>query len=467
MQTYSLTRPFSGIREASDYLEQAVNYEKLPVVDYDRRNFNLDRMELLLNRFGRPHERFRSIHVAGTKGKGSSAAIIESCLRSAGIRTGLYTSPHMSSVCERMRISGTPCPEQRFCRLLDEKRPVIDELRSGKRELVPTYFELITALSFEIFARSQVDWAVVEVGLGGRLDATNILRPEICLITPVGFDHMDKLGDCAASIAAEKAGILKPGIPFVLGRQDYPEAGTAVLDKAAQIGCEVWEVGKDVLTTNLEPVIVSPAQSGAGPGWSFDIQGPGWSHEDIFLPLPGRHQVYNAASGIGVVELLKQKKLLSCTPRVIRDGIGSSRCEARVELIMDDPPLVLDTAHTAESAVALVEALSTHFPGYNISFVFGCSSDKNHEVILATLAGLSGSITLTRSASPRATPVEELARSARSAGFTDVRKCYDPAEAVRGRLEVAGSNDLTCATGSFFVAGEIKAKLDNIARKTG
>ncbi len=453
---------FNGLREASEYLEQAIDYEKAPGVKYVRRNFNLRRMEALLKRLGNPHEHFNSIHIAGTKGKGSSGAIIESCLRRAGVRTGLYSSPHLSSVCERISINGTPVSEDSFCALLGEMKPLIDELRKRDTNENPTYFELTTALSFAAFASAAVQWAVIEVGLGGRLDATNVLSPEICLITPIGYDHMDKLGDTAAEIASEKAGILKPGVPLILARQDYPEALAAIRQRADELECGVWEVGEHILTDNHQPLISLPGGKTRSPGWTFDISGPGWRYENLFTPLLGRHQVYNATSAAGTLELLKQKEHLQCPPEAVRAGIGTCKCPGRVEMLQKSPPLVLDTAHTLESVAALKETLSTHFPGYRISLIFGCSDDKNHEGMLAILAGVSDSVTVTRSASPRAEAVDTLANSARRAGFARTRECSDPAEALRQTLAEARAEDLTCVTGSFFLAGSVREMSENI-----
>ncbi len=449
-------QPFTGIDQAVAYLERAIDYEKLTDVDYIKRNFNLDRMESFLDRIALPHRRFRTIHIAGTKGKGSSAFLIENCLRRGGVRTGLHTSPHISSILERMRIEGSLPSETQFCALLGELKPVIDDLREKGHKYNPTFFELTVALSFALFARSRIDWAVVEVGLGGRLDATNVLNPQACVITPIGFDHMDKLGNTAAEIASEKAGILKPHTPLILSRQDYPEASAAILQRADELKCPVWRVGEDITISNLRPVSATAPHGTESPGWRLDIRGPGWSYEDIYTCLLGRHQAYNTASAVGTVELLRKYARLDVPPEAVRRGVASCTCPARVELLQITPPLILDTAHTIESIAALKEAIHTHFPHHSTCFVFGCSADKNHAKMLESLAELSGSVTLTRASSPRAETIENLAESARMAGFTEIRELHDPVDAVRERLIGAGSEDLTCVTGSFFLAGEIR-----------
>ncbi len=448
---------FSDIQQACDYLEKSVNYEKLPDVNYVRRNFNLERMRLFLDRMGSPQKRFKSVHVAGTKGKGSSANIIENCLRQCGVRTGLYTSPHLSSICERMKVNGEAPAEVEFCRLVGDVKPVIDELRSKGFKSKPTYFELTTGLSFKMFALSGVDWGIIEVGLGGRLDATNVLAPEVCLITPIGFDHMDKLGNTAGDIAGEKAGIIKPKVPTVLSRQDYPEAADVIRAKAKKMGAEVQQVGEDIQVHNMRAV---EADGGKVPGWQFNVHGPGWSYDDLFIKLLGRHQVYNTASALGVVELLKQKGKLDCSPDKVRAALAGCQCPARVEVVQEDPFVILDTAHTPESMAALVEALRSHFPAYNIVMIFGCSQDKNYGAMLGMLSEISDEIILTRSASPRSVPTERLAKNAVKAGFSKIKEVGDTERAVREGLDTSSDQKLVCITGSFFLAGEVYPLFD-------
>ncbi len=453
---------FPDIQSANAYLEKAVNYEKKINVGYDKRNFNLKRMRVLLERLGQPQESFKSIHIAGTKGKGSSAAIIETCLRECGIKTGLHTSPHLNSICERMMISGITPAESQFCRLLESKKPVIDQLRNNSDFESPTYFELTVAISFAMFAEQAVDWAVVEVGLGGRLDATNVINPEICLITPIGFDHMDKLGNTAEAIASEKAGILKPHIPLILSRQDYPDAASAILNAAKQRGCPVWKIGKDITWDNIRPVRASHNdQQQRKPGWEFNLHGPEWKYENLYLPLLGRHQVHNAAAGIGVMEMLKYNGKISFESQQIKTALSDCNCPARVELVSENPPLILDTAHTVESAKALKEAIKTHFPDFKVHFVFGSSSDKNHKSILMELAEISTRISLVKSRSPRAESTSSLTASAQTAGFEDIVEIQcGIADYVPDLLSESRPGELTCVTGSFFVAGEVRSEMN-------
>jgi len=243
-----------SFQEAVDFLEKAVNYEKRTRVKYTDRNFDLGRMEALLARLGNPHRTYRIIHVAGTKGKGTTAAVLASCLRCAGYRTGLHTSPHLVSVCERMMVDGAPATEEEFCLLLEQVRDYIDRKRRQSRNDAPTYFETTTALAFKHFQQRKVHWGVVEVGLGGRLDSTNVVLPECCVVTPIGLDHTDKLGATVDKIAAEKAGIFKRDVPVVIARQDYQEALEVLRRRAEMLGCRSWEVGREVKLIRMRPL---------------------------------------------------------------------------------------------------------------------------------------------------------------------------------------------------------------------
>ena len=451
---------FASFQEAVDFLEKAIDYEKRTGVKYTDKNFNLGRMELLLHEFGDPHHALRVIHVAGTKGKGTTAALMESCLRAHGLSTGLHTSPHLVSICERARMGGEPISEDEFCRLLACVRGYISGLRVASRDEAPTYFETTTALALKAFAERAVDWAVVEVGLGGRLDSTNVVQPRCCVVTPIGFDHMDKLGDTIRSIAGEKAGIFKRGTPVVLARQQYPAALRTLRDRSDALGCPRWEVDREVTITRMAPLAAPSDRLDAPVGWRFDLRAPSGAYENLFCPLLGKHQVENCATAVAALELLSQRGELQLNCEAVARGIAQCRWPARVELLARAPALILDSAHTMESARALCDALDTHFPGRPVRLVFGCSADKNVRGMVELLAPRCVEVVTTQSQSQRAADAMMLASVATGATMSPVRAITPATEALRECLKGAGPRDVVCVTGSFFVAGEIKAAWD-------
>jgi len=450
--------PFSSFQEAVDFLEKAIDYEKRTRWKYSDELFDLRRMDALLAELGDPHRSFRVIHVAGTKGKGSTAALIEACLRQGGYRTGLHTSPHLASVCERMVACGRPAKEADFCRLLGLLRGYIHRRRLEARDEAPTYFETTTALSFKHFQEQKVDWAVVEVGLGGRLDSTNVVSPECCVITPIGLDHTDKLGDTPGMIAGEKAGIIKPGARVVLARQGYPEALAVLRGRADAMGCPRWEVGGEVRVTEKSPLVAPPEDAHAPVGWLFSVETPLRSHPRLFTPLLGAHQVENCATAIAAIDTLVEAGRLLVEPEAVARGVAACRWPARVELLGREPLLVLDSAHTVESVRALMDALATHLPRRPLQVVFGCSADKNYGGMIELVAPRCAGLIATQADSPRALPADEICRAARQAGIGSVRAVVGAPQAVRECLQGAGARDVVCVTGSFFVAGEVRTE---------
>lgn len=447
--------PFRSIEDAQRFLEHSADHEKKPDVAYDRRNFNLARTRAVLRELGNPQRRLRVIHMAGTKGKGTTCTVLERCLREAGYRTGLYTSPHLQTIRERMRTDGEPISEEDFCALVEEVRPYVEEKREGPDRESPTYFEILTALALRHFADRGADWAVVEVGLGGRLDSTNVLRPQCCVITSIGYDHTDKLGDTIEEIAGEKAAIIKDGIPVILGAQHHGEATGVLRLNAAIHHSPCWEVGPDVRITRSDPLAAPPDAPDDPVGWRFSVQTPGRSYLNLVTPLLGAHQVENCAAALGALEMLRAEDELEAEPESIARAIADCVCPARVEVLGRSPALVLDAAHTVESIEALLSALETHFPDRRLILVFGCSADKNYEGMMELLGRRADRIFTTRADSLRAADPAVLAELARGSGPPSTT-VVPAARAVRAALARAGSSDLVCATGSFYVAGEVR-----------
>ncbi|MFW6189938.1 MAG: bifunctional folylpolyglutamate synthase/dihydrofolate synthase [Planctomycetota bacterium] len=450
--------------EAVGFLAQGINYEKTRRWKYNTRYLNLSRMEALLEAIGNPHDEYRVLHVAGTKGKGSTAGAAADLLHRAGRRVGLLTSPHLVTPRERIRVDGGMIEESEFVRSVRRMRPHVERKREEETgaDRAPTYFEMLTALAFDAFAERRVDWAVVEVGLGGRLDSTNVVAPTCCVITTIGFDHMSKLGHTAEAIATEKAGILKPGVPVVLGRQQYPEALETLRRIAGERDCPRREVGRELRLLKPRPLRAPRRDPDAPVGWQFGLRTPAAEYRDLVTPLLGAHQLDNLAAAVGAAELAAECTGLELTPEVVAASVAAYGVPGRVEVLQRGPALVLDVAHTVESIRALLEALATHFPERRVLLVFGCSRDKNVSGMLEVLKQRCGGFTATQAENPRAMPAEEVAEAARGLGFDadvpgGVISTPDPVAAVDNALQAAGPADIVCLTGSFYTAGEVRA----------
>jgi dihydrofolate synthase/folylpolyglutamate synthase len=442
--------------DASAFLEGFINYEKRSRVPYDAARFKLERTQVLLDLLGNPERNLNIIHIAGTKGKGSTATILESCLRHSGYSTGLLTSPHLYDVRERIRLDSHPVSRRTFCSIADRLRNILSAEWENAFATLPTYFELLTAMALEAFQRHNADWSIIEVGMGGRLDSTNVVSPACCVITPVEFDHTHILGSTIEKIAREKAGIIKPGVPVILSKQPYSEARKVILNRAAELNCELWETGKDVKITGSEPLTIPKNETRGSAGWDFEIKTPLTHHTSLHINLLGEHQLENCAAAVGALDMLGNRGLLP-QPAAIRDGMEKCTIEARMELVQTTPPLIIDTAHTARSIRALVNAVRTHFPGRKLTVVFGCASDKNWKEMLGILKKASHHLVTTMSsATPRAADCHMLAEYAREIEIPQVEEIKSPVEATRQALRSAGGDEVVCVTGSFYVAGEVR-----------
>ncbi len=462
--------PIATYEDAVRFLEEGINYERTRRWAYNTRYLNLGRMEGLLHALGDPHRRYRVLHVAGTKGKGSTAGAAAHLLTRAGMRTGLITSPHLVTHRERIRIDGQMIDPRPFVLGVRRMQPYVAARRvhEAAADRAPTYFEMLTALGFEHFAQQQVDWAVVEVGLGGRLDSTNVVSPDCCVVTTIGFDHMDKLGETAEAIAGEKGGIIKPGVPVVLGRQQYPDALAALRRIADERGCPRREVGRELTITAREPLSAPKEQPDAPIGWRFTLKTPAAEYADLTTPLLGAHQLDNLAAAIGAVEMAAERAGFGLTEDVVRQAVAEFSVPARVEVMQRGPAFILDVAHTVESVRALLDTLEAHFPGRAVRVVFGCSADKDVPGLLGALRGRCTAFTATQASDmPRALPAEEVAAAARELGFEEavpggIRVTPSVVEAVETALSDAHPDEVVVLTGSFFTAGEVRNHWETI-----
>ena len=466
-------------REALEFIYGFVNYEKIQPVSYSSDTLNLDRMRTLLAALGNPEKRYKTVHVAGTKGKGSTSAMMESVLRHMGLKVGLYVSPHLSTFRERMQVNRELIPAERVGDLADEIKAAVmhkvqveetigegdaAEKRMVEREeyKIPgiTFFEVITAMAFLHFAREQVDWAVIEVGLGGRLDATNVITPEVSLITSLSLDHMHLLGNTLGEIAREKAGIIKPGVPVVVESQTLE--ATQVIEKiASDIGAPFtqlgrhwrWTPGTNALNKQaFEVKQVSLIRSKNRP-FVNDLEG--WYE----IQLMGKHQLDNATLVIAAIDVLRESLRASgvqeISAKIVRDGLRQTLWAGRFDIVRGDPPLVMDGAHNVDSVNKLLITLVELFPGKRWTFIFGTYKDKDADGMLKQLSGRAiRFIFVQAEKNPRALPVDELLalaqkRNLRATGLPNITDAIDA---------VANLNEAVCITGSLAVVGEARIK---------
>lgn len=434
-------------RQALDWLFAHANYELGLADAHAAARFNLERMQAILPRLGNPQTRFQSIHLAGTKGKGSTAAIVESILRRAGYKTGLYTSPHLHSFRERIRVGGELIPEVAVVEGVARLQAIQPDLPEV------TVFEWMTALAFDYFARSRVDSAVVEVGLGGRLDSTNILLPRVAVITSISFDHMAVLGNTLGQIAREKAGIIKPGVAVVSAPQ-HDEALQVILQTAGERNAPVILVGRDwsyVPVTDPAPTL---------DGQEFEVTrvpegvGPSWRLGRLVLQLLGPHQLKNAVSAIAAIHILAGQGT-AIAEEAVREGVAQAHWPGRFEVIQREPYIVLDGAHNRESVAQLVATMNQYFPSGRVTWIFGTLADKDIRGMLSELVRRESRLIVTRPRHPRSAAPQVLAQCAVEAGVAPVI-----VDAVSDALAIASTgarpSDVTVVTGSVAFTGEAR-----------
>jgi dihydrofolate synthase/folylpolyglutamate synthase len=409
--------------------------------------FGLANIRRLLSGLGNPQDSFRTVHVGGTNGKGSTSSIIASILQAAGFKVGLFTSPHLVSFTERIRINGSEISEHDVTSLADEVRNAAMQIK----DFSPTFFEVVTAMALLYFSRRKTDFAVMEVGMGGRLDATNIISPDVCVITKISYDHMEFLGKTLTDIAGEKAGIIKQGIPVVSAHQD-PEAMDVISAKAKDNGAECYAYARDFSSRFIHGDIH---------GIRFDYHDACTQIDELYLPLAGSHQIENASLAMKAVNLLS----LSVPSATIREGIRNTQWPGRLEMIHDDPPILIDGAHNPSAASVLSQALrDTFLTTYSrIILILGIMGDKDIAGILKPLLPLAGEVILTRPSYSRAASPEILSSVAESIGFPNNRTAHTVREALEMGIEKSRNFDpeptLIVVTGSFYTIGEVKEVL--------
>ena len=402
-------------------------------------SYKLDRIRALLSELGDPHLAYPTIHVGGTSGKGSTCTMIAAVLQAAGRRTGLHTKPHLRIATERARVDGVAVSPERFAALLEEMMPVIE--RVAARYGRPTYYETLLALAFAHFAAERVDVAVVEVGLGGRLDGTNVLQPVVTAITSVGYDHTEVLGDTLEAIAREKAGIAKSGIPFVIAPV-APEATAALEARASEAGAPIVRVSDAVRIEDLTMRSGEYAQR--------FVAVTSRARYRISLPVYGTFQVANAATAVAALEQLPER--LRPDRRSVERGFARAEIPGRMEVFAESPPIVFDIAHNVEKAEALTASLRKTFPNRRVHYVVAIGESKDAARILTTLTSVPSTLTCTsfEVAGRRAISPQLLAELAESLGV-DSTAIADPVAALAAARAQAASEDVVVVTGSTFV----------------
>ena len=428
MRTYS---------QALKYLDSFTDHEKIGFRGLVEK-LDLERVRLAAAALGDPQRDYRSVHVAGTKGKGSICAFTASILESAGSRVGSYTSPHLSDASERIRINSKPVP----------KSDLVKVVARLERELGPdarkrfTFFEVYTLAAMLYFSLEKVDWAVFEAGLGGRLDATNILQPEVCCVSPVSHDHTRVLGSTIREIAGEKAGIIKKGMKCVCAPQK-PAAMRVIKERCARLKVPLYVVGRD---------ITFQARRMDETGSVFDVRGKSGLYEEVETTLPGLFQVENAAAAVGICEFALGKKG-ALKERTVREGLKKAFLPGRMEVICREPLLVIDGAQNAESAGALKRSVEKIFKYDKLILLAGLSSDKDIKGFCGRLGPLADRIVITRAGTERAADphiIKGYFRGRRA------RVTRDTKEGLGAALSMAGKKDMILAAGSFYVIGEIR-----------
>lgn len=429
--------------DALRYLYSLVDYEKRRIEQYTPREFKLDRVVEFLDKLGNPHHNYPTIHIAGTKGKGSVSAMLAAIARAGGLRTALYISPHLHTYRERIQIDGEPIAREVLADLIAEVRPAVESVEGL------TLFEVTTGIAFLYFARQQVDIGVIEVGLGGRLDATNVITPEVSVITSLSLDHTRLLGNTVADIAREKGGIIKPGVPIVSAPQK-PEALAVLETIAAERDASLTVVGQDwtweALQHDLEQQTVTVRQ----------VHTPS-DFDDVYtLSLLGDFQQENAAVAIATAAVLHTHGHAWATPATVLTGLAQTQWPGRMEILQREPPVVLDCAHNPYSAETLAHSLKTWFPDTRWILIFGASSDKDIPSVLKALLPLCERVLVTHSYHPRSTAPEALVAHCAALGKTaDI--VAGPPQALATALEHLKPGLGIITTGSIFLVADVRA----------
>ncbi len=448
-----MTDPVQNYEQAISFLFDRINFERTPASG--KQDFKLDRMKRLLELLGNPQNRIPCIHIAGTKGKGSTAVMLAEMLTAAGYRVGLYTSPHVEAFEERMQVAGARPNADQLVELVQQVAPAVLQCETDSVPFSPTFFEVTTALAWMFFLEQRSDIVVLEVGLGGRLDSTNICSPVAYVLTTISRDHTQILGSSLTQIAREKAGIVKPNTPVICGV--VSEEAITVIDEVCEVQrSELWQLDRDFSyrrRLDREASVV-------------DVTTPVREWSEMPLTLVGEHQAHNAAVALATIDRLTQSGW-NVTPEAARQGLANVRWPMRIEVVSREPIVIIDAAHNWESMSALGRTLDETFPRQSSAaacsrriLIFASSKDKDVAGILRQLLPRFDSIILTRYVNnPRAVPPEQLRQIAQATSEMPCHVAATPAEAWALARRIAKPQDLICVTGSFFIAAEVRDQI--------
>jgi len=439
-------KAFRNYQQALDYLFVRTDYEKQERLRYNVTTFNLNRMQKLLSLLGNPHKKLHTVHIGGTKGKGSTATMLARMLEANGYNVGLYTSPHVVHLHERITVNSKMISDSEMCGLLNRVYTPVEKMSKTDP---PTFFEIMTALAFMYFVDKAVDIAVIETGLGGRLDSTNVIRPKVVGITSLSIDHQHLLGDTIDSIAKEKAGIFKRGVPVVTVQQE-PSAMRVLKSQATAVKAPLSVTGSDIdfshrFETSREH----------GPHTRICLTTPTSKFEHLRVPLHGKHQAINCGLALAMLDKLKSAGYKIDNNKAAK-GLHKVSLAGRMEMIWDDPRIMIDAAHNAASIKALIHAIGQNIPYDSMVVIFGCNNDKDARGMLEKLQYGADKVVFTRSNSPKAMSPEDLAEI-----YTEIcGKMYQTAPTLLQALQLAknavSKEDLICITGSFYLIGQAK-----------
>ncbi len=439
-------KAFRSYQKALAYLFARTDYEKQERLRYNVTTFNLNRMQKLLSLLGNPHKKIHTVHIAGTKGKGSTATMLARMLEANDYKVGLYTSPHVVHLHERITVNTKMISDSEMCGLLNRVYAPVEKM---SKTAPPTFFEIMTALAFMYFLDKAVDIAVIETGLGGRLDSTNLIRPKVIGITSLSIDHQHQLGDTIDSIAKEKAGIFKRGVPAITVQQE-PSAMRVLKSQAIAVKTPLSVTGSDIdFSLRFE------TSREHGPHTRICLTTPTSKFEHLRVPLHGKHQAINCGLALAMLDKLKSVGY-KIDDEKAAEGLHKVSLSGRMEMIWDDPRIMIDAAHNAASIQALIHAIGQNIPYDSMVMIFGCNADKDVKGMLQKLQYGADKVVFTRSSSPRAMSPEDLAEI-----YTEIcGKMYQTAPTLLQALQIAKSavskGDLICITGSFYLIGQAK-----------